>query len=243
MADRMCSIEGCEQAVYGHGWCSKHYTRWRRHGDPEFRIAGEVRDGKKICSQCGVDKPVGEFGRKHDSWCRGCYAQRQRERRAADPPQYGTPVEATCRVCGVSFVGNLKNNTFCSEECRAEGKKRFDSEWAQRHPDRARAAKRRYRQSHPEVHADKEARRRARKRVGIVEDVKREVVFERDGEICQLCGEPIDLDLSHPDPRSASIDHVIPLAHGGAHTYENCQAAHLICNILKSDRLEVSHAS
>lgn len=30
----MCSIEGCGTRVYGRGWCEKHYTRWRRHGDP-----------------------------------------------------------------------------------------------------------------------------------------------------------------------------------------------------------------
>lgn len=29
-----CAIDGCDKPVFGHGWCSKHYTRWRRHGDP-----------------------------------------------------------------------------------------------------------------------------------------------------------------------------------------------------------------
>ena len=29
-----CVIDGCDKPVFGHGWCSKHYTRWRRHGDP-----------------------------------------------------------------------------------------------------------------------------------------------------------------------------------------------------------------
>lgn len=34
MAQRTCSIEGCENPLWARGWCSKHYTRWRRHGDP-----------------------------------------------------------------------------------------------------------------------------------------------------------------------------------------------------------------
>lgn len=30
-----CQIEGCEKPVRCRGWCDQHYTRWRRHGDPE----------------------------------------------------------------------------------------------------------------------------------------------------------------------------------------------------------------
>ena len=30
----MCSIEGCDKPVDSRGWCSAHYTRWLRHGDP-----------------------------------------------------------------------------------------------------------------------------------------------------------------------------------------------------------------
>lgn len=31
---RICSIEGCGKPARGRGWCSKHYTRWLRNGDP-----------------------------------------------------------------------------------------------------------------------------------------------------------------------------------------------------------------
>lgn len=32
----VCEIEGCTEsiAVKSRGWCDKHYTRWKRHGDP-----------------------------------------------------------------------------------------------------------------------------------------------------------------------------------------------------------------
>jgi hypothetical protein len=29
-----CIIDGCEKPVYGRGWCSMHFKRWRKHGDP-----------------------------------------------------------------------------------------------------------------------------------------------------------------------------------------------------------------
>lgn len=34
----ICSIHGCDLKVYGRGWCKKHWTRWRRNGDPELRL-------------------------------------------------------------------------------------------------------------------------------------------------------------------------------------------------------------
>lgn len=30
----MCNVDGCGGKVHGYGWCGKHYTRWRNHGDP-----------------------------------------------------------------------------------------------------------------------------------------------------------------------------------------------------------------
>lgn len=29
-----CSIEDCGRRAIGRGWCSKHWQRWRKHGDP-----------------------------------------------------------------------------------------------------------------------------------------------------------------------------------------------------------------
>jgi 5-methylcytosine-specific restriction endonuclease McrA len=62
-------------------------------------------------------------------------------------------------------------------------------------------------------------------------------VFERDGWICGLCDLPVDPDCAWPDPMSPSLDHIVPVIRGGAHTRENAQLAHLRCNIRKSDSL------
>jgi len=29
----ICKVENCNNKVYGHGLCSKHYNRWYRYGD------------------------------------------------------------------------------------------------------------------------------------------------------------------------------------------------------------------
>ncbi|SDD37432.1 HNH endonuclease [Geodermatophilus telluris] len=63
-------------------------------------------------------------------------------------------------------------------------------------------------------------------------------VFERDGWHCRLCGGPVDRDLRWPDPASASLDHVVPLVVGGAHSRDNTQLAHWLCNVQKGARTE-----
>lgn len=31
---KLCSVDGCNKTHYGRGWCQKHYSRWRKNGDP-----------------------------------------------------------------------------------------------------------------------------------------------------------------------------------------------------------------
>lgn len=78
--------------------------------------------------------------------------------------------------------------------------------------------------------------RRARIRGNDIERFPHEDVFARDGYICQLCGGVIDKSLEYPHPASRSIDHIVPIARGGAHTFVNVQAAHLRCNLAKGAR-------
>jgi 5-methylcytosine-specific restriction endonuclease McrA len=54
--------------------------------------------------------------------------------------------------------------------------------------------------------------------------------------ICGICGKPVDKTLKYPDPMSATVDHIVPIArHGHPSAPENLQLAHRCCNRAKSD--------
>ena len=62
-------------------------------------------------------------------------------------------------------------------------------------------------------------------------------IFERDGWICQLCLDPVDVLATHPEPCAPVIDHIIPIALNGLHVRANVQCAHSRCNTMKGASL------
>lgn len=76
-----------------------------------------------------------------------------------------------------------------------------------------------------------EMKRHALKRGSEVESVDYEVILAEFGMVCHICGGQIaSLAKLH-------MDHVVPLARGGTHTYGNIRPAHAYCNQRKSDKL------
>ncbi len=75
------------------------------------------------------------------------------------------------------------------------------------------------------------ARRRSRMADVFIETVVPRRVFERDGWLCGICGINVE-------KKDASLDHIIPISKGGAHSYANTQTSHLRCNISKGARTE-----
>ena len=90
-----------------------------------------------------------------------------------------------------------------------------------------------YRQKNPEKLRINGRKRRALKHKALHEPYTNSYIFERDGWICQICGQKINRRLKYPSPRSGSIDHIIPLSKGGNDSPMNVQAAHLRCNVGK----------
>lgn len=79
-------------------------------------------------------------------------------------------------------------------------------------------------------------RRRARKAAATTgEPVILADIAARDGYRC-FCGERVDMALAWPDPRSKSLDHIVPLSEGGAHDPSNVRLAHLRCNTVRGNR-------
>ena len=58
------------------------------------------------------------------------------------------------------------------------------------------------------------------------------------GDICALCGMPIDYSLPAGHPMSFEVDEIVPVSRGGSPIdMDNVQAAHRICNQRKGNRL------
>lgn len=84
MADSTCSIDGCNRSRMARGWCSAHYKRWAKYGDPE---ASAPRPDP-LCAIPGCDsKAVGR------GWCGLHY---QRWQRHGDPLHIRQP-----RICEI----------------------------------------------------------------------------------------------------------------------------------------------
>lgn len=74
-------------------------------------------------------------------------------------------------------------------------------------------------------------------------DISLEKLAERDDNMCQICGEPVDWEVKQLirvryryGGRYPSIDHIIPKSKGGLHSWDNVQLAHIRCNSRKRDK-------
>ncbi|HUW15223.1 MAG TPA: HNH endonuclease, partial [Anaerolineae bacterium] len=104
------------------------------------------------------------------------------------------------------------------EEAIAYGK-----EYYEEHRDEIAAYAKKYREEHIEEHAVYSRRRRARKVGATVEPFDERLVWERDGRECAYCGSTENLTL----------DHIVPLAKGGAHSPDNLCVLCKSCNSSK----------
>lgn len=192
-------------------FCSEACRVWR-YNHP----SGEPRPAHRECQYCSGDISHRAGNAKFCSRRCGELALLKRTRKF--------PRRAECKRCGREYSQERPPHLFCSRKC-------FNAQYRQDHPEKFK------------WNASKKAayhRRRARKRKAqSVERVVAEEVFERDGWSCGICGEAVEPNCEWPDPLSPSLDHIVPLSKGGAHSLENVQLAHLGCNVSKGDRLAI----
>ena len=125
-----------------------------------------------------------------------------------------------CKCCGEIFYSQYPNSEYCSDKCRRR--------------ERDKRRKRGKRKNSSSI------RKRCRKyNVFYDPSITAEKVFERDGYRCMICGEMCDLNdhswSEYFGPKYPTIDHIVALKNGGAHTWDNVQCAHAICNSYKRD--------
>ena len=62
------------------------------------------------------------------------------------------------------------------------------------------------------------------------------LLYQRDGNLCGLCGDPVEVVDS-------SVDHIVQLAEGGSDEASNLRLTHLLCNLTRPRVRRVSNAS
>lgn len=103
--------------------------------------------------------------------------------------------------------------------------------------ERIKQVQRAWRDANPDALRARSLRRRARKAGVPTEKYLPAEIFERDGWTCQICFEALNVEAAWPASDFPSIDHIVPLMHGGADVRENLQAAHLGCNLRKGRKV------
>lgn len=229
-----CEIPTCEAPVQGRGWCVFHYSRWREQGDPEAEIQIQRHKGM-LCVADGCEN----LQRKRE-WCSSHYNQ-WRASGEVGPLHFTWAKDFHCTVCGGPSGKTPGRRKYCSDAC-AQLAIRHGSAVPTMAPcvscgkdisltERGKAGRRR----RADVKLCRRCRSDKRKHGMSVEELAR-----RDGIDCGICKQPVDLDLRAPNLMRASVDHINPRARGGDNDPNNLQLAHLLCNCIKSDRLEIT---
>lgn len=130
----------------------------------------------------------------------------------------------TCIECSTRFVTRTHSNTTCGNECRKHrASKRSATSILRRYHSDATFRERIITAAHS---------RRADKLGLGSQRVTISYLGDRDQWRCGICKTKIR------KRQQASIDHIVPLSKGGAHSLENTHIAHLRCNLSKNARGE-----
>lgn len=221
MSERKCTIEGCSDKHKARGLCNIHYRRLMRSGDPAgVRFKVPPSDEMKWCPRCRAFVEKALFGvsrARRDgltSYCRPCIKVVVVER---DPDG------------AMRRAHSLKHR-------QTDAARRYQREWKRREkqqdPQRVRARRKKWEQQRRDVlkagWARNTPRRRARKLAAPsipFTDRQLDARLAYFGNRCWMCGAAAD-----------SIDHVKPLAKGGAHMLANLRPACASCNARKGAR-------
>jgi 5-methylcytosine-specific restriction endonuclease McrA len=163
----------------------------------------------------------------------------------------------SCPQCGEQFIQSNASQLYCSKPCSlvAAEARRLEREAAafvprsfqclecgvdhttsRGSPSSVYCSQRCSDRSHHRIGKQK---RRARLAGATTEAVNPTEVFDRDGWRCHLCGCSTPRRLRGSiNARAPELDHIIPLAKGGEHSYRNVACCCRACNGEKGDKIK-----
>lgn len=232
-----CSNEARRiEPIYHCKWCSRPFfpkaknrktycTRECAFADLKANAQPRVErcPAPTTCADCGqqIERP-----RTNKKYCERIECVKNRNKLRERSRFVGTPPRTfVCSQCDREFVRQGKKasgkrvTTYCSVRCAKKGSNQYRS---------VNGMKRKRREN--------EVRER-RLIAATVERIRPRVVFKRDNWLCHVCGERCDPESVFPSPMYPTVDHVIPLARGGEHSYANVKCCCFSCNSRKRDLL------
>lgn len=221
----------CEQ-------CGKAFTEGRLSA--KQLAAGKVQ---RYCSKACT----GDSRRLYATAKEAKRAEQARWRERNGLPPTWVPTSRECVACSKPFIAAKRSSFKCvrcsayrkvpkqTKPCADCGKPIIGT--AGRRICKA-CARKRSRTAQREKHGSTKKHRLRARRFGVAyEPVNPTTVFERDKWTCQLCGSKTPRRLRGKNqPTSPELDHIVPLAAGGEHSYRNTQCACRTCNLAKSSR-------
>jgi hypothetical protein len=214
------------------------------------RTAEKRSERPTICAACGrrFVQPDRGAPKMYCSVKCNTKVQNRRLSRKLLPAKRG--YEKTCPQCGKDFVAIRQDRTYCYSGWCAQAAyqaRRANGEAKRQVPHEVTCdgCRKVFTAKHPRArwcstacagrHANHVKSRRRQPRITTEPYTDRQI-YERDQWRCHICGKKIDPAIKSPDPKSASIDHLVPLALGGDDTPANVAAAHRTCNRLKATK-------
>lgn len=210
----ICSFDGCNNFAYNKGKCKSHYSK-------EYRLENNLykQITEKKCKHCNINFFSKGNNKKFCSVsCGGLFRARINGIKPAIRIN-----EIICNECKKLFKPKKsERSTFCSRECSIKNQS----------SNAIKSLKRNY-----ESFKSCKKRRKERIKLNGYEIINKLKVFERDKWKCHICGCKTPKELKGTMAmNSPEIDHIVPIASGGSHTYSNVACACKRCNIKKSTK-------
>jgi hypothetical protein len=213
-----CTVERCEKNIHVKQMCNQHYTMWKKHGDPTagayrmpFKKAIDHGDGTRTCSKCMERLPISSFHRDKSA---------------------SGGIRSTCKKCRISHVQVWYKENILERRKHATDRRRNNQE-SERQKDNERYV--RDREKRIALATEHSHLRKARKKkVKTERGISRLSLKKKFGTKCHYCAKEMDFSVAAGrkfNSDMATIEHLIPLARGGEHTFENTVLACRFCNI------------